>query len=224
MFALAPGYKHPFSNLIRLHLIVSILERGENGCCGADIHQLLADESFLAVYPLHNKEMKDMLIRNWMPLHIPPWHQPTDLAKEYFGEKVALYFEFLGHYLTWLLPLAAAGLIVALDVLIEYGMFKDFTEALIRGYLIPFYSIFVAFWSTLMLEYWKRKESAKAMVRCVRSSCCSGAVAQYDANIFTTYIHTCPSVVKHTHHVYYIAMGYGRLRGERNRSQRIQGR
>jgi hypothetical protein len=44
---------------------------------------------------------------------VAPWDQPIDLIRDYFGEKVGMYFEFLGHYTTWLLPLAIGGELLA---------------------------------------------------------------------------------------------------------------
>lgn len=93
-----------------------------------------------------------------------PWEQPLDEVKDYLGEKVALYFEFTAHYTTWLLPLSIGGVIVALNIAIETGMSNgDIDSALLTAYTIPFYCIFVSFWSQLMIEYWKRKEARRAM-------------------------------------------------------------
>jgi hypothetical protein len=40
--------------------------------------------------------------------------QPMDRVREYFGERIALYFAFLGFYTVWLVSASLAGLIVAL--------------------------------------------------------------------------------------------------------------
>ena len=36
--------------------------------------------------------------------------QPIDEVRDYFGERIALYFCFLGHYTSGLYPLALAGI------------------------------------------------------------------------------------------------------------------
>ena len=36
--------------------------------------------------------------------------QPLDIVRQYFGDTITLYFEFLGFYTLALVPLAAAGL------------------------------------------------------------------------------------------------------------------
>ena len=38
-----------------------------------------------------------------------PGVQPEEQIKEYFGEKIAFYFVWLGHYTLWLLPAAVMG-------------------------------------------------------------------------------------------------------------------
>jgi len=83
-----------------------------------------------------------------------PWEQPLDDIRAYLGEKVALYFQFLGHYTTWLLPLSVMGFAVFLDVAAEGN---------VNAPSVPFFALFVALWAVLMLEYWKRTESWTAM-------------------------------------------------------------
>ena len=45
-------------------------------------------------------------------------YQPLDHIRDYFGEKIAIYFAWLGFYTGWLLPAAIVGLAVFL-----YGLF-----------------------------------------------------------------------------------------------------
>ena len=92
-----------------------------------------------------------------------PWRQPINEIRDYFGEKVALYFHFLGHYTTWLLYLAIAGVVVCFDVSVESGNGGSLAYGLGNAKLIPVFGFFVSFWSILMLEYWKRKEVTCAM-------------------------------------------------------------
>lgn len=37
----------------------------------------------------------------WLQYVRTPWNEPTDDIKNYFGEKIGLYFLWLGHYTTW---------------------------------------------------------------------------------------------------------------------------
>jgi hypothetical protein len=43
-----------------------------------------------------------------------PWFIPTEQIRDYYGEKIALYFTFLGYYTEMLLPIGIAGLIVSI--------------------------------------------------------------------------------------------------------------
>ncbi len=121
------------------------------------------ESSVLAYFPLHDEVAREELKKHWLNWKIQPWEQPIDEVKEYLGEKVALYFEFLGHYTTWLRWLMFAGLLVAIDLFVETILDNSISDALLAAYSLPFYCIFVSFWSQLMIEYWKRREARKAM-------------------------------------------------------------
>lgn len=169
MFAKAYGLNHPFSALHRIKLIMDIIQSDDDGCCALNLRKLVKDgeddasKSMIAFYPLHDDEKRKELSRIWFNGRMVPWEQPLDEVKEYLGEKIALYFEFTAHYTTWLLPLAVGGALVTLDMVIETGITGSIDTALVSGYSIPFYCIFVSFWSQLMIEYWKRNEAKKAM-------------------------------------------------------------
>lgn len=46
-------------------------------------------------------------------------YQPIDHIREYFGEKIAIYFAWLGFYTAWLIPAAIVGVVVFLYGLIS---------------------------------------------------------------------------------------------------------
>ncbi|CAM9741341.1 unnamed protein product, partial [Choristocarpus tenellus] len=75
-------------------------------------------------------------------------------GKDYLGERIAMYFAFLGHYTCWLGPMAILGTTVFVDQMVEWDV--DAT-------LTPYFCVFVALWAVIMLEYWKRTESQLAM-------------------------------------------------------------
>lgn len=84
-----------------------------------------------------------------------PWDTPFDVFRDYFGEKVALYFVFLSHYSAWLLWPALVGIAIQITVWES----KNWSSP-----ALPFFSVFVICpWCILMLEYWKRKEKTTAL-------------------------------------------------------------
>jgi hypothetical protein len=144
-------------------LILSILTKTGHNYGNLNLDELVKDGSILAYFPLHNQSALVSLEANWLPWSVMPWDQPIDDIRDYYGEKTALYFEFLGHYTTWLLPLSIIGFIVMLDVTIESAVYGTYAEGISGSYTIPFFTLFVSVWAQLMLEYWKRTESTKAM-------------------------------------------------------------
>ncbi|XP_053362770.1 anoctamin-7 [Clarias gariepinus] len=99
------------------------LKRGEVG-----IARLVSEKVFTAAYPLHegryqvpkgplnpdSLSMRQILYQYWARWGCWNKYQPLDHIREYFGEKVALYFAWLGFYTGWLLPAAVVGFLMFL--------------------------------------------------------------------------------------------------------------
>ncbi|XP_074741162.1 anoctamin-9 [Strix uralensis] len=77
------------------------------------LHDLVKKKVFETTFPLHEKEeLREFLKEKWARWRVIFCKQPIEKIRCYFGEKVALYFAWLGWY-TYLLGFAAvAGLVV----------------------------------------------------------------------------------------------------------------
>ncbi|XP_076971539.1 anoctamin-1 isoform X1 [Tamandua tetradactyla] len=92
--------------------------------CGKHgISSLLANGVYSAAYPLHdgdyegeNVEFNDrkLLYEEWASYGVFYKYQPIDLVRKYFGEKIGLYFAWLGVYTQMLIPASVVGIIVFL--------------------------------------------------------------------------------------------------------------
>lgn len=100
------------------------IERGEIG-----INRLIREEIFSAAFPLHEGTGTDgstsprgQLASQWA--RFSAWYksQPLDQIREYFGEKIGLYFAWLGSYTAWLLLPSIVGLCVfVLNVAVSFN-------------------------------------------------------------------------------------------------------
>ena len=79
-------------------------------------------------------------------LYINSYYYPQlhiDMVKDYFGEKIGLYFLWTAHYTTWLFSSALFGLACWINV--AYDNNNPDAPAM------PYYATFVCIWSTLFL-------------------------------------------------------------------------
>ncbi|KAG0027015.1 Anoctamin-7, partial [Podila clonocystis] len=88
--------------------------------------------------------------------------QPLDLVNAYFGERIGVYFAWLGHYTQWLTIPAAVGTAVFVFGIINAARLKklDATPnalfAIFDNVLTMPFALFMSIWSTVYIEFWKR--------------------------------------------------------------------
>ncbi|XP_054581702.1 anoctamin-9 [Eptesicus fuscus] len=101
----------PIPDTTRIRIVNFILNC--RTAAGDTFQDLVKDGVFETRFPLHKGE--EPLKRNWARWRNMFREQPIDDIRNYFGEKVALYFAWLGWYTYMLVPAALVGLIVFLS-------------------------------------------------------------------------------------------------------------
>uniref|UniRef100_A0A674BJP8 Anoctamin n=1 Tax=Salmo trutta TaxID=8032 RepID=A0A674BJP8_SALTR len=80
-------------------------------------HFLLGSGVYTAAYPLHDVSThcnQHLLYEEWASYSVFYKYQPIGLVRKYFGEKIGLYFAWLGLYTQMLIPASLVGVIVFL--------------------------------------------------------------------------------------------------------------
>ncbi|XP_023687155.1 anoctamin-7 isoform X1 [Paramormyrops kingsleyae] len=127
-----------FTNTQRQRIVYEILSRtayGKRKWAEVGVARLLNEGALTAAFPLHEGpfdrpeheflpeelNQRQVLFHYWA--HWSKWYkyQPLDHIREYFGEKIAIYFAWLGFYTAWLLPAAVVGTLVFLSGIISMG-------------------------------------------------------------------------------------------------------
>uniref|UniRef100_A0A6J0T5P3 Anoctamin n=1 Tax=Pogona vitticeps TaxID=103695 RepID=A0A6J0T5P3_9SAUR len=114
-----------FDNATRSRIVHEILKRtySTKAKNSMGINTLIANNTYDAAYPLHdgeyegeNEEMNDrkLLYQEWARYGAFYKFQPIDLIRKYFGEKIGMYFAWLGLYTEFLIPSSVVGVIVFL--------------------------------------------------------------------------------------------------------------
>uniref|UniRef100_A0A3B5AXA3 Anoctamin n=1 Tax=Stegastes partitus TaxID=144197 RepID=A0A3B5AXA3_9TELE len=160
------------------------VKKGEVG-----IDRLVSEQVFSAAYPLHEPQclgLRQILYAYWAQWSCWRRYQPLDHIREYFGEKIALYFAWI-FYTAWLLPASLVGTVIfligfglmATDVpkevcnsgnrfimcpicnICSYWNYSSICSTYKAGLLFDnggtvFLSVFMSLWAVTFLEYWKR--------------------------------------------------------------------
>ena len=150
----------PFRELVRLQLIGMLVESRQSGETGAlTMHKYLAEGKILSCFALHDRHKSSYIMDQWFNWKIVftyfTYGKHMKYIREYFGEKICLYFRFVQHYSKWLIGLCIGGIIVES---IGLGLLKVSARV-----TLPFFSLLVNLWGILMLEFWKRNEKVDAL-------------------------------------------------------------
>jgi len=153
--ALAGKTPSPFSRYHRLKLVYMMITcaPGSNGA-GISVLSGLSSGEITSFFPLHDPDKVESLLGDIWHVCRLPWHLDFDKIREYFGEKVAFFFVFNGHYSKWLMFPSVVGLAFQLVV---WSTGPNYSHP-----VLPFFGAFICVWSTFMLEYWKREQNTKA--------------------------------------------------------------
>nr|KAG5698674.1 hypothetical protein BaRGS_022562 [Batillaria attramentaria] len=122
-----PVQRHRIVNQILSTAVYGKRKKAEIG-----IERLLEEGAYTAAFPLHDGPFEkpkhfvapeDLNPRQVLYEYWARWgcwykYQPLDHIRDYFGEKIGIYFAWIGFYTAWLLPAAVVGVLVFL-----YGVF-----------------------------------------------------------------------------------------------------
>ena len=151
------------SEVLRLKLIDRIITGSGIGCCNFQVKRLIGEGKLLGYFPLHQDDKLKELAEQWLDWGRLPWKQPNSIIKSYFGERVAYYFMFLAFYITWLIPLSCAGLLVTLHGVILSITYGSVVKAFQELYSLPFFCLSIGIWTNLFMVNWGSNSSYHAL-------------------------------------------------------------
>jgi len=159
LYRCSAGMSHSFMGVVRLELVRNLLrEEKSKGGAGInleeELHKNKTEKILKAEFPLHHEKVKDKLKEEWLVWWQLPMSQPFYDIKDYFGEKIGLYFKFLGHYTQWMFILALFGCGTSFLVGVHHSRSDP---------SVIVFSLIVAVWAVAWLEDWKRMEAKTAL-------------------------------------------------------------
>lgn len=153
---------------------------------GVELNQLLS--SIVYMYPLHINNRKNELYWKWnhgynlweFPTNINNkkqfintiikifnflWPtQPLNDIVEYFGEEVGFYFAFVEYFIKWLyIPTITGTIIFFIQKCDNDDNNDDINNPLWFNIktcqlILPYFSLFMIIWTSLFIQFWKRKQ------------------------------------------------------------------
>jgi hypothetical protein len=147
-----------FSSLERIRLLQSLIELPQSeGGCGLNLEDLLETKVLTEIVPVHEIEGRlEELERIWVkaPFTLTV-AQPLDKIRDYYGERIAIYYAFLEELTNALVYPAVVGVLLFIVSLVWFEGSND-------NPFTPFYSIMMLVWITYFCKMWRRTEARLA--------------------------------------------------------------
>mmetsp|Transcript_45427 Transcript_45427/g.102897 ORF Transcript_45427/g.102897 Transcript_45427/m.102897 type:complete len:753 (+) Transcript_45427:113-2371(+) len=143
-----------FKTIDKIHLLHHIISSADKDCAAVPVGSLLHEGELKAYFPLHEVHALQCLGKDRRQWFLMSEEYAAQL-RDYFGDRIAFYFLFLGFYWKWIAPLALIG--VVLQLLDVFERTPDNSTA------IPF-CILMSVWSVFLPYLWKRQEAKQALV------------------------------------------------------------
>lgn len=126
--------------------------------CGLDIQSFELNKVLLGHFPLHNYEELRKIEVEMLQVAIH-WnegrvHGPLNRIRDYFGERIGLYFAYLQFYTQQLLApalIGAAAFVVSVVFQTQEGLVN------------PYFAVYTAVWSLVFMKRWQQRQSTIAM-------------------------------------------------------------
>ncbi|KAI3381809.1 hypothetical protein SNEBB_004026 [Seison nebaliae] len=135
------------------------------------IGKLRRKKAITGIFPLHNMEELKLIGHEW--IHSSLWDVPLDHLNSYYGNSIALYYDWLSYLVKWLSGPAVCGVILYLytNYILGVSLPKMYSLLLqtdqeeidrekIENFCLSyvFYSIFLVFWCIVHQRLWRRRE------------------------------------------------------------------
>lgn len=117
------------------------------------LEQLVKMQIIKSFFRMHDPARRDYLIKYWALAFTG--RQPVEEIREYFGEKIALYFVWLGFYTSMLWIPAISGTILTISQIISLSLTGSMDNP-----WVPLYCCFMSVWSIVLSVGWKRLEKS----------------------------------------------------------------
>lgn len=138
-----------FSTRDKILIVHHIIASKDRDCAGINVGHLLHNNDLVAYFPLHeDTQLKELASNKLAWVWMGTTH--TMAVRDYFGEKVTLYYLFMAYY--WKALLIPAGVSMIIQPIEWFYNTPDNISA------VPF-CIFISVWSVLLPHFWKRQEA-----------------------------------------------------------------
>uniref|UniRef100_A0A7S2F8U8 Calmodulin n=1 Tax=Florenciella parvula TaxID=236787 RepID=A0A7S2F8U8_9STRA len=164
LFENAHSHPNPFGDRVRLFLLNQMLYEDHR----LGLQKRLKKGDLCSFFPLHNIGTLHSLRLDWTKefawpwkgsLMSPPWilsMEPLERVRDYYGEKITLYFAFLGWYTSWLVVICIPATVVTIIYYVPT------IDPSVKSIVLPIYAIVLQIWAMLMLLMWKKEENVLA--------------------------------------------------------------